>query len=71
MVDVMPTKDTVDVPMMPNQAQEPGNHTGALPEDQCGVPTQADGSAGPMDKQRTMKNKEQFKCVNSVLAIGW
>ena len=51
MVDVMPTKDTVDVPMMPNQAQEPGNCTRAIPEDRCRVLTQEDGSAEPMVKK--------------------
>ena len=29
MVDVMPTEDDVDVPMMLNQARKPGNHTRA------------------------------------------
>ena len=56
MVDVVPTEDDVDVPMMPDQVAEPGDRTRALPEDQCGVPTQEEGSTGPMDKQGTIKN---------------
>ena len=55
-VDVVPTEDDVDVPMMPDQAAEPGNPTRAIPEDRCDVPTQEDGSAEPMVKQGTMMN---------------
>ena len=56
MLEAVPTKDDVDVPMMPNQAQEPANCTGALPEDRCDVPTQEDETVKPMDKLGTMKN---------------
>ena len=62
-VDVVPTEDDVDVPMMPDQAAEPGNPTRAVPEDWCGVPTQEDESAEP---GQTRNYVEQFKCVNSV-----
>ena len=55
-VDVVPTEDDVDVPMMPDQAAEPGNPTRAVPEDWCGVPTQEDESAEPMNKQGTTTN---------------
>ena len=58
MVDVVPTDDDVDVPMMPNKAQEPGTHTGAWQEDRCDVPTEEDWECGTHG--HTTNYEEQF-----------